>query len=715
MNIMPDKSSFKFAACSCGCSDTTETKQHHHKKVITVGFAGQPNTGKSTIFNRITGLKQHVGNWPGKTVEQKTGLANYKDITYRCVDLPGTYSLSANSLEERIARDFILKEKPDVIVVVVDASQLERTLYMVAETVSLPVPIVVALNMVDVAELKETKIDTKMLEKAIGTTLVPLVASKGKGIPELLKAIYQVSQQKKAFPPKPASGYIFDAKEQDLLSKIKEKIKDSTPEGYPADWIALKLLEEDEEISRIMQEKMPANSWQETEKPVKEAGAGKLIVAGGRYKWIAKIMGPTVTKLGLKGSLQKRSKFDKIATHPIGGYLVAAAIMLLSIVITAVIAFPLAMVVMSYVPVLAELALTLLGEMPSWFSAVIAHGLIPGVGMGLAMFFMVITISLVLGFLEDIGYMARLGYLFDGFMQRIRLHGKAFMPLFMSMGCNVGGIVGSRMMDSWRQRMLLLTMASVIPCAALIPITGFFVILFFDPGTGFLIVLALIAATILHLIITARLFGATVLKGESTGLIMELPPYHRPNWRTIGTFVAGKGKGFLQRALTLIAVASMVIWLLSYFPGGGIEGSYLASFGKIFEPIGSLMGMDWRLLISLMTAAISKEAALAALAVIYGIAPGAGTSITGLMMDVMAGRAGDGAALGLQVLEAVSPASALAFIFAVFFSIPCIAAVGVVYSETRSLKWTFGIASYYTLMSIIAGIIAYNIGLLIFS
>ena len=687
---------------------------HDRKKVITVGFAGQPNTGKSTIFNRITGLKQHVGNWPGKTVEQKTGLANYKDITYRCVDLPGTYSLSANSLEERIARDFILKERPDVIVVVADASQLERTLYMVAEAIPLSVPIVVALNMVDVAELRETKIDTKMLEKAIGTTIVPLVASKGKGIAELLEAIYQVSQQKKAAPPKATPGYVFDTKYQDLLSKIKENINDSTPEGYPAEWIALKLLEEDEEITQIMQQKMATDDWQETEILLKEAGDGRLVVADGRYKWIAKIMASTVIKLGLEESLRKRNRFDRIATHPIGGYLLAVAIVLLSLVITAVIAFPLAMVVMGYVPVLVELALTLPGEMPTWLSGVIAYGLIPGVGMGLSMFFFVIAISLVLGFLEDIGYMARLGYLFDGFMQRIGLHGKAFMPLFMSIGCNVAGIVGGRVMDSWRQRMLLLIMASIIPCTALIPITGFFIVLFFDAGTGFLVVLALIAATIIHLMISARLFGATALKGEATGLIMELPPYHRPNWRTIGIFVAGKGKEFLHRAVTLIAVASMVIWLLSYFPGGGIEGSYLASFGKTFEPIGQLMGMDWRLLVCWMTAGIAKETALAAMAVIYGIMPGAGTSITGMLVDVMAGRTGDGAALDLYVLEAVSPASALAFIFAVFFSIPCIVAVGVVYSETRSLKWTLGIASYYTLMSLIAGIIAYNIGLLIF-
>jgi len=286
------------------------------------------------------------------------------------------------------------------------------------------------------------------------------------------------------------------------------------------------------------------------------------------------------------------------------------------------------------------------------------------------------------------------------------------------MGCNVAGIVGGRVMDSWRQRMLLIIMASVIPCTGLIPIIGFFILLFFDAGTSILIVLALITATILHLMFTARLFGATALKGEATGLIMELPPYHRPNWRAIRRFVIGKGKEFVHRVITLIAVASMIVWFLSYFPGGGIEGSYLASFGRIFEPIGRLMGMDWRLLISWMTAAITKETALAAMAVIYGIAPGAGTSITGLrvgvLADMLAGRTGDGAALGLYVLEVVSPASALGFIFAVFFSIPCIAAVVVVYSETRSLKWTFGIASYYTLMSIIAGVIAYNIGLLVF-
>lgn len=696
-------------ASSINCHDTSKGVKRDGKG-ITVGFAGQPNTGKSTIFNRITGLKQHVGNWPGKTVEQKTGKVTHNNSLIYCVDLPGTYSLSTNSLEEKITREFILKEKPDVVVVVIDASQLERTSYLLAEIVDLQIPYVLALNMIDVAQNMGIKIDAKKMQEEIGAPVVPLVAAKGKGISELLEAISEVAQRGEL---ENRTINIYKDEIDSGIQRISEIVKEEKIDKYPAEWTAIKMLEGDEEIIRYCKDGMLATNWFEIKHIRGKLADGRMIIAGQRYNWISEIMKKAVKRPNVEELSAKRGKFDKIATHPILGYLLAMIIIVTGLVVTVVIGMPVSFMIMGFVPTLSAAASSLLSGMPSWLSGSIVFGLIPGVGIGIAMGSMVMAIAFVLGTLEDIGYMARLGYLFNSFTKRIGLHGKAFMPLLLSLVCNVSGIVGSRVMDSWKQRMLLLVMASIIPCTALIPIIGLIVLQFFTPAQSLLIYSGLAVATVLHLMFTARLFGATFLKGKQTGLIMELPPYHKPNWRTIFIFVEKKGKKFLKEAVTIIAAASVIVWFLSYFPGEGIDNSYLASFANLFEPIANLMGWDWRLFTSWLTAGVTKGTALSTMAVLYGISAPEGTSIMGMMVDIIAGG-GEYIGLGAAIRGAVSQASALAFVFAVYFSVPCLASVGVVYSETGSLKWTLGTAAYYTGMSLIAGIIAYQVGMLIF-
>jgi ferrous iron transport protein B len=296
-------------------------------------------------------------------------------------------------------------------------------------------------------------------------------------------------------------------------------------------------------------------------------------------------------------------------------------------------------------------------------------------------------------------------------MQRLGLHGKSFMPFLMSFPCNISGVLGTRVIDSWRQRLITVVMTPIIPCLAIWAMVGFIGAIFFGARTP-LIVVALLIAVAFHLILTSFLLRRIVVKGEHTGLIMDLPPYHKPNFKTIWGYAWTNGKAFLKRGFTLIALVSVVIWLLTYFPNGNIETSFLASTGKFLNPVGKLMGFDWRLMVCLIAAMAAKEASLAAIAIIYGVGQKV-SSMTGLMGVMFTTGIYEREALGSILLQNISPAAALAFLFALTFSIPCFATIGALYSETRSLKWTAGASVYYTLSSLVAGILAYHAGLLI--
>jgi ferrous iron transport protein B len=674
------------------------------QEINTIALAGQPNTGKSTIFNRLTGSNQHVGNWPGKTVEKKEGAFRYNGQSYKLVDLPGTYSLTANSLEEIIARDFIIKKQPDVLIVVVDASQLERTLYLVAETAMLRTETIVALNMMDIAQKEGRVLSPETIGKEMGVKVIPMVAAKNKGIPELLEAIKDSVDNGK--PDDRPKQQVIEGDTLAILKEIELKIKGRVPSPYSEEWTALKLLEGDEEISRIMRNGLEPVRWQEIDKIVNDSDT--LLVADSRYEWIQKIISSTGGDPAREKLPARWHKFDKIATHPVGGKFIAVGIILLAFIVVMIIGMPLGMVVIQAGVKVAEGTRILLVSTPVWFSSMLADGVIIGVSWATALFFFLIAVFIVVGFLEDVGYLPRLAYVFDPFMQRLGLHGKSFMPFLISLSCNIPGVFATRVIDSWRQRLITLVLTPIIPCLAIWAVVAFLGTVFFGAKTP-LVVVVLLIVIILHLILTSFLLRRIVVKGEHTGLIMDLPPYHKPNIKTIWGYAWTNGKAFLKRGFTIIALVSFVVWLFSYFPDGNIETSFLASTGKFLNPIGQLMGFDWRLMVALIVAMVSKEASLAAIAVIYGIGQKS-TSVTSMI-----GATGtfEQEALGSILSQTISPAAALAFLFALTFSIPCMATIGALYSETRSLKWTAGASVYYTLSSLIAGILAYHAGLLI--
>ena len=672
-----------------------------------IALAGQPNTGKSTVFNRLTGAKQHVGNWPGKTVEQKEGMFFYKNRQYNLVDLPGTYSLTANSIEEKISRDFLIREKPDAVIVMADASQLERTMYFVAEIKLLAVPVVVALNMMDVADKKGLIIDVGKLEKETGLKIVPLTASRGEGIDDLVDAAALLCNSSVS------SEIISDRENLDIYPEacrgIYNIVKSYDTGIYPPDWLAVKVFEEDPEAAGIIEEIADNDKMDKIKALIHGSSEGALLTAGARFEWISKIVSESVVDKEAEKPSKRWSGFDRAATHPFFGGIIAVFIMIFAFAAAMAVAIPFMMLIRPFTVFVTDIIRNTFTGPLFWFGSMIADGLIPGISVAFMMLSYITGVYLVFGFLEDVGYLPRMAYVFDRSMNRIGLHGKSFMPLIMSFGCNIAGVTGTRVIDSWQQRMVTLVMASIVPCLALWAVVSFIGAIFFSSAMPY-IVLSLFAVMLLHLAFTSFIMRKFIVKGKTTGLIMELPPYHRPNWRTIISHVWVQVKGFLKRAVTLIAFLSVIVWALSFQKDGNMDNSILAVIGKFFNPITSIIGLDWRLFIALISSMIAKEASLAVIAVLYNVG-GNALSITSFFFS----HGGyEKAVLAGTILDKVSPASALAFIFAFFFSIPCIGTVATIYSETKSLRWTAGSSLYYLLSSFAVAAVAYRVGLLIF-
>jgi ferrous iron transport protein B len=389
---------------------------------ITVALAGQPNVGKSTVFNMLTGLSQHVGNWPGKTIEQKIGVVDVNGISLQLVDLPGTYSLTANSEEERIARDFILRQRPDAVVVIVNAATLERNLYLIAELLALPAPLVIGLNMTDVAERHGIYIEPHVLAAALGMPVVPLVASKNQGLRELVEAVRCVLDHATACapecrlctPPAPARPTL-TAEHLAVLTEVHQLIGGKVPKPYPEDWAALKLLEGDVEITRLMRQ-AAADVWDQIHALLMQHEDAYLDIVGGRYQWIERMMRVAVLQ-PRAGIVCLTDRVDKIATHPLWGLMLLCGMLGLVFGLTYTVALPIVdwldkVVVAS----LAEWVRAALADAPAWLSGLVVDGLIGGAGTVLTFLPILIVFFVVLGVLEDIGYLARAAYVMDRFM-----------------------------------------------------------------------------------------------------------------------------------------------------------------------------------------------------------------------------------------------------------------------------------------------------------
>lgn len=606
-------------------------------KTPVIALLGQPNSGKSTIFNMITGSHQHVGNWPGKTVDQKEGEFKWHGQQMILADLPGSYSLSAGSDEEVITKDYITSGNADLVLVMADASQLKRSLYMLTDFVGTKVPSILILNMMDVAKGQGITIDVHKLSQKLGIPVVPMSAIRKKNYALLYDTI------EKSLVEKPVIN-------SDALSSAREKM----------DFIDT-LLDDVLTTSKTAQ-KAFTNFDQKALSPV----TGKLMAFGiilGIFLLamiFAGIISGAASALLVPAAASLRVIFGNLGVHPL----------LISLVCD----------------VLANVL---------YFALMMAS--------------FVLGITLGFNLMEETGYLARISFLFDNTMSKVGLQGKTIMPFFMGLGCTIAGTTGTRVVDNWGQRVLAIAMSWAVPCAATLSVVPTIAIALFGSTGGFLVIVSIFLFMFLMMWIVYRVFGDSLSpKSERVGLIMELPPYHRPDFRNILYVTFQRTLDIFFRALRVISLVSIVFFALTYGFGGNAESSILYRLGMLIEPVTLFFGLKWQAFLAFCASAISKESLLGVLNTLYGTG---GSLVSSTFGAKAAGSAADISA----ILSAnFTKAQGLAFIFAISFNMPCVSALAATARETHSVKWTAKIGVFYTVAALIVSCIVYHIGLLVF-
>lgn len=639
-------------ACAAACPAAGGVRASNGPDAdITVALLGQPNSGKSTLFNGLTGARQHVGNWPGKTVEKKEGSFEIGNMRCHVVDLPGAYGLAANSPEEEVTCGYLESGGADVVIVMADASQLERSLYMLAEFVAAhpEQPCLLALNLMDVAEGQGKRIDAALIERRLGIPVVPLVASRPEEYGELLRDIERAAHER----PTVDDG------------RLRRKI---------------------------------------TSVPATAQGVGRA-----RFAWIEWLINGAVTAPERSHAL---SRFDRLVTGSRWSKPITVAMILAGFLLAFVPAIPIMMLggaISSLGQVVAD-ALAQAGA-PEVVGSFLAGVVFNSLCFGTMMVGYVFGINLVFGLYEEAGYMARIGYVFDHTMARFGLQGKSLMPFLMCLGCTMGGVSGSRVIDSWGQRMLTVMMAWAIPCGSTWGVVPVLAVAFFGIAGAPLVIVGIFAVMFVIMGIVGKVFGSRlVAEGERMGMVMELPPYHRPHLKSVVRGALLKSRQMFVRAIRVVAIFAFIIWALTYTSTGGVEGSALYALGTAIEPVTRLFGMGWQTFTAWFCALVLKESALG---VLSGLFTGA-TTPNAVLVGIMTGGGTAAANVGEIMAQVISAPEALAFIFAFTFNMPCAASVSATWAEVHSTKWTVITAVFYIASSLLLGCVVYHVSSLFF-
>lgn len=667
---------------------------------IKIALAGNPNVGKSTLFNQLTGMRQHVGNWPGKTVEKKEGSLRYGPNELELVDLPGNYSLSAYSIEELVSRDYIVDEKPDVIVNVIDAANLERNLYLTVQMMELGANIVVALNMNKFAKEKGFNINSKMLSQLLGVPVVKIEASDDTGREDLLKSI--IKSYKNPFDARKRLEYGKELSEhiKQLQKIIEENIDEKLIEA-PTTWMAIKLLENDQVIVKNVEE--TANG-PKILKEVKNIQNHLLEVFGedadesladSRYGFIAGLIQESVKKPKID-KITRSDYIDRVVTNKYLGIPIFLLIMWLTFQITFTVGAPFQEIVENLFGWLGETLAGILGT--SWLSSLIVDGIIGGVGGVLVFVPIIFLLFLMLSILEDSGYLARAAFVMDKLMHKlVGLHGKSFIPMILGFGCCVPGIMATRTLENEKDRLLTMLIVPFMSCSARLPVYALFAAAFFSAYQGWVIfsiyILGMIVAVVMALI-----FKKTLFKGMSAPFVMELPPYRRPTIKGALIHTWERGYIFIKKAGTIIFALSIVIWALSSLPMGveyasqeSITGQIGTAIAPVFGPLG--FG-EWQPSVSLIFGVLAKEVVVSTFGTIYGVGEDGGGIITSLH-------------------DTFTPLSAFSFMAFVLLYMPCFATFGAIKRETNSWKWPIFSAGYMMVVAWVVAFIIYQGGSLL--
>ena len=673
----------------------------HDSRAMRIALVGNPNCGKTTLFNLLTGSNQYVGNWPGVTVEKKEGTAKLDGKEYTVVDLPGIYSLSPYSMEEIVARDFIIEEKPDCVIDIVDATNLERNLYLTIQLLELERPMVVALNFMDEVEKRGDQIDIAQMSRELGIPVVPIIARTGQGIEELLHVAHR--QMHRGFTVEPDD--LYDDYTHRIHHHMGRLLHDyAYASGLPAHWASIKLLEGDELVAKALN--LPPEVLEKLDELVKnyegssDLGDRETLLADSRYQYIERVVSASVVKGKQVGELTMSEKIDKVVTHKIFAIPLFLCTMMMMFVVTfGPFGSWLSDLVGGAMDALAGWmgeTLSVLGASPVLVS-LICDGIIAGVGGILTFLPQIALLFFFLSFLEDSGYMSRAAFIMDRLLRRFGLSGKAFIPMLMGFGCTVPAIMGARTMENEKDRRMTILLVPFMSCSAKLPVYGLISSAFFGPWAG-LVVFGLYVVGMVVGVLSGLLFKHTLFAGDPAPFVLELPPYRLPSWSNILNHVWQKVKGFLVKAGTLILLMSMVLWLLQTFDFSlqmveDSADSMLGVLGSVVAPIFAPCGFGhWQAAVALLTGLIAKEMVVSSLSMFYGF------PLTATGGEVAAAMAG------------FTPLSAFSMLVFVLLYVPCVAAISTLFKEMNSKKWSWFSIAWQIGCAYVVSTLIYQVG-----
>ena len=660
----------------------------------TLALVGNPNTGKTSIFNHLTGTRQHVGNWPGVTVEKKEGRIKTLPEAV-LVDLPGIYSLSAQTLEEQLAVTYLINEDPHLLINIVDASNLERNLYLSVQLLEMGMPLVLCLNMMDIAEKRGLKIDVSALSRTLGVPVVPIVARRAKGDGELIHLLHRNI-------PSPPWKVPYSPKIEEAIRKLDKLMAEAGLHLRPnRRWLALMWLEGNRTVRELLCSRLPPDLIERMEEVCSKCPADlDQRIRNARYALIEKIVREVTRNSRTADGPTWSDRLDRLLLHPVIGIPVFLLLMYLVFQLTfSWVGTPLSDHLDSWFsgPFFTGVsaALDAMGS-PDWFTRLMIDGVLTGVGAVLVFVPQIAILFLCLSYLEDSGYMARAAVLMDRFMSMIGLSGKAFIPLILGFGCNVPAIMATRTLEDPKSRLVTALISPFMSCSARLPVYSLFAAAFFKES-GAAVVFTLYVAGVLAAVLTALVLKKR-LPDEEGVFLLEMPPYHAPAMKNLLLHTWEKTRGFIRKAGTIIFGMTVVIWFLGNSSWQGfvpMEESWLAAIGRWIAPLFAPLGFDsWEAGVSLVVGFLAKELIISTLGIVYG--------------------AGTEDKLGELLPHAFDPPAALAFLFFVLLYTPCVAALATIKRETGSWRWTLFSVGYSLTIAWTTAFVVYRVGQLIF-
>ena len=668
---------------------------------IKIALAGNPNCGKTTLFNALTGSNQFVGNWPGVTVEKKEGkLKGHKDVTI--MDLPGIYSLSPYTLEEVVARNYLINGRPDAILNIVDGTNIERNLYLSTQIMELGIPVIMAVNMMDIVEKNGDKIHIDKLAKKLGCEVVTISALKGTGIKEAADKAVQIAQKKGAAVP----VHEFDKDVEAVIRTVESKLGSDIVNEQKR-FFAIKLLEKDDKITEQMKS-VPDVSAEIKQLEDKFDDDTESIITNERYVYISSIIGDCVTK-NKKNAMTTSDKIDRIVTNRWLALPIFAVVMWVvyyvsvTTVGTFVTDWTNDVLFGEIIPPAIENLLNAI-HCADWLQGLILDGIVAGVGAVLGFVPQMLVLFLFLAFLESCGYMARVAFIMDRIFRKFGLSGKSFIPMLIGSGCGVPGIMASRTIENDRDRKMTIMTTTFVPCGAKLPIIALIAGALFNgaswvaPSAYFVGIAAIICSGII--LKKTKLFA-----GDPAPFVMELPAYHWPTVSNVLRSMWERGWSFIKKAGTIILMSTIVLWFLMNF--GWVDGSFgmleaeqlndsiLASIGSVIAPLFAPLGWgDWKMAVAAVSGLIAKENVVGTFGILFGFGE----------------VAEDGAEIWGQLAGSLSTVAAYSFLVFNLLCAPCFAAMGAIKREMNNTKWFFTAIGYQTLLAYVVSLCIYQIG-----